>query len=96
MIQEVEATVSFPHWKRGEKVQVDIHDPQVARLLRARYLKVNWKEDPDATPLGNPADPDWADCLFGSGVDAGAVQEAEAQVDGAGADLRVKEDSTFS
>lgn len=90
LLEEVRATVSFTgssvlgNLKRGDRIQVDIHDPVVAGLIRAGYLKIHWKEPSDATQLGDPADPDWVDCLFGSGVDAGAMQEAEAQIDGPG------------
>lgn len=90
MIEEVRATVSFTgssvlgNLKRGDRIQVDIHDPVVAGLIRAGYLKITWKETGDVTPLGDPADFDWADCLFSTGVDARTVQETEAQVDGPG------------
>ena len=102
MTEEVRATVSFTgssvlgNVKRGDRIQVDIHDPVVAGLIRAGYLKIIWKEPSDATQLGDPADPDWVDCLFGSGVDAGAVQEAEAQIDGPGEHQSDEEDSDLT
>jgi hypothetical protein len=83
-VEEVKANMAFSHLKRGDRLQVDIHDPYVAGLIRGGYLTIIWKESSDVAAVDNPFDPGWADCLFGDGVDAGAVQEAEAQVDGPG------------
>jgi hypothetical protein len=74
--------MSYGHLNRGERLQVDIHDPAVAGLIRGGYLKIIWKESGDVITVDDSDDPGWADCLFGDGVDAGALQEAEAQVDG--------------
>jgi hypothetical protein len=84
MTEEVKANMSFSNLKRGDRLQVDIHDPAVAALIRGGYLTIIWKEPSDAATVDDPTDPAWADCLFSDGVDAGASQEAEAQVDGPG------------
>jgi hypothetical protein len=82
MTEEAKAIMSFGQLKRGDRLQVDIHDPVVAGLIKGGYLKIIWKEPSDARTVEGSDDPGWADCLFSDRVDAGALQEAEAQVDG--------------
>jgi hypothetical protein len=82
MTEEAKATMSFGHLKRGDRLQVDIHDPYVAGLIKGGYLTIIWKESGDVPAVDDPHDPGWADCLFSDRVDAGALQEAQAQIDG--------------
>jgi hypothetical protein len=92
LMEEVKANMSFSHLKRGDRLQVDIHDPYVAGLVRGGYLTIIWKEPSDAGAVEDPFDPGWADSLLGGSVDAGALQEAEAQVDGTDQDVPVAGD----
>ncbi len=92
-MDEAKAVMPFGTLKRGDRLQVDIHDPAVAGLIKGGYLKVIWKERSHAGQVDDPADPAWADCLFGDGVDGGALQEAEAQVDGTGEHRSGEKDS---
>lgn len=80
---EVKATLSFGGLKRGDRLQVDIHDPHVARLIKARYLKVIWKE-PDAAAVD---DRSGAGDVSTDRVDVGVARPKKAKkVNGGGED----------
>jgi len=70
---EVKANLSFRDVKRGDRLQVDIHDPQVAGLIKAGYLTIIWKEprEHDLVDSGR------AGIVPDSGVDVGAVRPAQ-------------------
>lgn len=80
MMTEVKTNMAFSNLRRGQRLQVDIHDPYVQALVAGGYLTVIWKE-PDGS-LDDSADPPWIDAVPGVGVDSGASQETAAQVDG--------------
>ena len=81
MTQEAIPNLTFSNYKLGQPVQVDIHDPTVAGLIKAGYLKIRWKEPRGTDPL-DPAGPD---DISAAGVDSGDTgQPQEAQVDGDG------------
>lgn len=76
---EVQANLSFSDLKLGDRVKVDIHDPKVAALVKAGYLKIIWRE-PDAA-MAHSAGPG-----PGPRSDLGAGDPAEEEVDGDGQD----------
>lgn len=80
-MQEAVPNLTFGNYKMGRPVQVDIHDPVVAGLIKAGYLKIRWRE-----PRGTDSlDPGGSDSVSAAGVDPGGLGEpAEAQVNGAG------------
>ena len=79
--EEVQAIVSFGHLRRGDRLQVDIHDPGVAALIRGGYLKINWKE-PRRGETDRAPGPDGAGTVPADRVDSGDTRDTEAQVDG--------------
>ena len=79
--EEVQAIMSFGRLKRGDRLQVDIHDPHVAGLIKGGYLKINWKE-PRRGETDRAGDPDGAGAVPADGVDPGDTRDAEAQIDG--------------
>ena len=82
MTEEAKAIVSFGHLKRGDRLQVDIHDPHVAGLIRGGYLTIIWKERADG-PVDNPDDPDGSDTVPADRVDSGGTRGAqEEEIDG--------------
>lgn len=92
---EVEANLSFRQVKRGDRLQVDIHDPVVAGLIQAGYYKIVWK---DVHELADPGDPHRSGVVPGSGVGLGAVpppaaEAGEEVTDGAGEHRPEQEDS---
>ena len=80
LLAEVKAIMAFQDLKRGQRIQVDIHDPLVAGLVRGGYLKIICKE-PGYAALGDPDGDRWLDTVPGDGVDPGATEE---EVDGPG------------
>jgi hypothetical protein len=95
LMDEVAANMSFGQLKRGDRLQVDIHDPAVAGLIKGGYLRIVWKERGDARELDSADDP------AGSGRDAaghlgsggaGELQTEEA-LDGQGEHQPGEEDS---
>lgn len=85
MTDEVKAVVSFGTLRRGDRLQVDIHDPQVAGLIKGGYLKVIWKERGNATSVDNSDDPVRPELVPAGSVGSGVAREPEEEdVDGQG------------
>ena len=82
MAAEVQANLSFSNLKRGDRIRVDIHDPAVAALVAARYLRIVW-EEPDG--LGEGCGGGELGVVCGTGVDSGDPGPQEEVTDGAGA-----------
>ena len=78
MTEEVRAIMSFGQLKRGDRLQVDIHDPVVAGLIRGGYLKINWKE-PRRGETDRAGNPDGPDRVPVDRVDSGAARGAEEE-----------------
>lgn len=81
MTEEAKAIVSFGRLKRGDRIQVDIHDPQVAGLIKAGYLTVNWR---DRGSVDRPDDSGRAEHVSAGGVDSSDPRGQEEEVDGPG------------
>lgn len=79
MIGEVQANLSFADLKLGQKIQVDIHDPKVAALVQAGYLKVLWRKHVDVGACGEFGDCAAADLDPG---DPGYEAAPQGEVDG--------------
>lgn len=80
-MQEVSATMSFGKLRRGDRLQVDIHDPKVAGLIKGGYLRIVWKEPRE----GDSLDSTGPERVPADGVDSRAARDAEEEVDhGAG------------
>ena len=73
MTEEVRANLSFSNLRRGDRLQVDIHDPQVAGLIKAGYLKIIWKEPREHDPV----DSGRVGGVPDSGVDGGVARPAQ-------------------
>ena len=87
MTEEAEPVLTFGNYRKGQRIQVDIHDPTVRGLIKAKYLKIHWKESGDARTLDSPVDPAGSDSVSAGGVDpdvAGDLQDAEEVDDGQG------------
>jgi hypothetical protein len=87
MTEEVRANMSFGHMKRGDRLQVDIHDPAVAGLIKGGYLRIAWKGDGDARTLDSAVDPAGFEPVPAGSVDpddSGDPQDAEEVADGQG------------
>ena len=81
MTEEAVPTLTFGNYRRGKPIQVDIHDPMVAGLIKCGYLKIRWKELDRGADTVDPAGPEPVPAGgVGSGA-AGELQE-EAPVDG--------------
>lgn len=88
--EEAVPRLSFGNYKMGQPVQVDIHDPVVAGLVKAGYLKIRWKE-PNGT---HPLDPAGSGHVSAGGVDPDDPRGAEtAQVDDVADQHRSAEES---
>jgi hypothetical protein len=79
---EVKTNLAFSGYKRGQRLQVDIHDPAVRGLIQAGYFTIVWKEASDVT---DPLDFERADAVSGDSVDVGVEgspqQNGQADVD---------------
>ncbi len=83
MTEEVKAVVSFGTLRRGDRLQVDIHDPAVAGLIHGGYLKVIWKERGDVGQLDSADGPDLPGLVSAGRVDSGVAGDSEEEdVDG--------------
>lgn len=83
LLSEVQANLMFGNFRQGQRYKVDIHDPTVAGLIKAGYLKIIWKGRTDGT---DSLDPDRAERLPGPGVARPlvlAAQEKGSGLDGA-------------
>jgi hypothetical protein len=76
-VTEVKTNLAFGLWKRGQRLDVDIHDPAVAGLVQAGYLSIIWKELPDAR---DPLDFAGPGSVPAGGVDAGMARPAQGAV----------------
>lgn len=81
MTEEAKAIVSFGQLKRGDRIQVDIHDPTVAGLIKGGYLKVIWR---DHGPVDSSSDPGRSELVSAGSVDPSDLRESEEEVDGPG------------
>ena len=87
LLEEAEPVLTFGNYRKGQRIQVDIHDPTVAGLIKAKYLKIHWKERGDARELDSPVDPAGSDSVPAGGVDPDdlrSAQDAEEVADGQG------------
>jgi hypothetical protein len=87
LMQEAEPILTFRGYKKGQRIQVDIHDPTVRGLIQAKYLKIHWRESGDARELDSPLDPAGSSRISAGGVDpddSGDPQDAEEVDDGQG------------
>lgn len=86
MTEEVRAIMSFGTLRRGDRLQVDIHDPAVRGLIKGGYLRIVWKERGDARELDSPVDPAGPGHDTVDHLDSGGVREsqAEEELDGQG------------
>jgi len=82
-MDEVKAVVSFGTLRRGDRLQVDIHDPAVAGLIKGGYLKVIWRH-PDGGQMDSAAGPELPGLVSAGGMDPGDPGPAEEEVDGTG------------
>lgn len=80
---EVQAVMSFGTLRRGDRLQVDIHDPKVRGLIKGGYLKLVWKERGDVTGVDSAGDPDGPGLVSVGGVDPddSGDSQAEEEVD---------------
>jgi hypothetical protein len=79
--EEVRANMSFGTLRRGDRLQVDIHDPKVAGLIQGGYLKIIWKGPGDGQ-MDGAADPDLPGPVSAGSVDSGGKGEpASEEVD---------------
>lgn len=91
LVTEVKVTVAHGQLKRGDRLQVDIHDPAVAGLIKAGYLKIHWKEAGDGT---DSLDPVRSGPVSAGSVDPGDTRAAAEEVaDGAGEHQPEQKDS---
>lgn len=54
LLSEVQANLMFGNFRQGQRYKVDIHDPTVAGLIKAGYLKIIWKGREDAADTWDP------------------------------------------
>lgn len=81
LMTEVKAVVSFGTLRRGDRLQVDIHDPKVRGLIQGGYLKIIWKGSGDGQ-MDGAADPDLPGLVSAGSVDSGGEREpATEEVD---------------
>ena len=92
MTEEVRAVVSFGQVKRGDRLQVDIHDEKVAGLIKAGYLKIIWKEPADAGSVDSAEHPAGSEHVPAGRVGSRAASEPEEEVDGPGEHRPAPED----
>jgi len=88
-MEEVRAVVSFGQVKRGDRLQVDIHDEKVAGLIEAGYLKIIWKEAGDVRTVDSAEHPAGPEHVPADRVDSRAEEE---EVDGPGEHRPAPED----
>lgn len=90
---EVRATVSYGNVRKGDRLQVDIHDPAVAGLIKAGYLKIIWKGVDDAGKVDSAVDTPRPERVPAGRVDTRRMPEPEEEVDGTGGHRPCEEDS---
>jgi hypothetical protein len=73
--------MSFGALKRGDRLQVDIHDPKVAGLIKGGYLRIVWKERDYARELDSADDPAWSGHDTADHLDSGGAREPQTEED---------------